>query len=141
MRYILAFILFLFTSNGYAQLGSSVITDTAVKKGRPIDSIRIWKNGVVYYADDISVVCVYDDLNTEAKFYYELHDDAGEMVTNGNVTITGQRYKNYSTLPNHADRAVVLVMQELKLAARAVKEARAATTSARTPTSTTIKNQ
>jgi uncharacterized membrane protein len=108
--------------------------DTTAPKGRPIDSIRIWKNGVVYFADDINVVCVYDDLNTEAKFYYELRDDAGEVVTNGNVTITGQRYKNYSTLPNHADRAVVLVMQELKLAARAQK---AATTSARTSTTTT----
>jgi uncharacterized membrane protein len=118
---------------------STFAQDTTVPKGRPIDSIRIWKNGVVYYADDINVVCVYDDLNTEAKFYYELRDDAGEVVTNGNVTITGTRYKNYSTLPNHADRAVVLVMQELKLAARAVKEARAATTSART--TSTIKNQ
>jgi uncharacterized membrane protein len=113
--------------------------DTTAPKGRPIDSIRIWKNGVVYYADDINVVCVYDDLNTEAKFYYELKDNAGEVVTNGNVNITGQRYKNYSTLANHADRAVVLVMQELKLAARAVKETRAATTSART--TSTIKNQ
>jgi hypothetical protein len=84
---------------------------------------------------------VYDDLNTEAKFYYELRDDAGEVVTNGNVTISGQRYKNYSTLPNHTDRAVVLVMQELKLAARAVKEARAATTSSRTSTLSTIKKQ
>ena len=113
--------------------------DTTAPKGRPIDSIRIWKNGVVYYADDINVVCVYDDLNTEAKFYYELKDNGGEMVTNGNVTITGQRYKNYSTLPNHADRAVVLVMQELKLQARAAK---AATTSSRTTLgSSTIKNQ
>jgi uncharacterized membrane protein len=110
--------------------------DTTAPKGRPIDSIRIWKNGVVYFADDINVVCVYDDLKTEAKFYYELRDDAGEVVTNGNVTITGQRYKNYSTLPNHADRAVILVMQELKLQARAAKTA---TTSART--TSTIKNQ
>jgi uncharacterized membrane protein len=113
--------------------------DTTAPKGRPIDSIRIWKNGVVYYADDINVVCVYDDLNTEAKFYYELKDNGGEVVTNGNVTITGQRYKNYSTLANHADRAVVLVMQELKLQARAVKAAKVATTSART--TSTIKNQ
>ena len=121
---------------------STFAQDTTAPKGRPIDSIRIWKNGVVYYADDINVVCVYDDLNTEAKFYYELHDDAGEMVTNGNVTITGQRYKNYSTMANHADRAVVLVMQELKLQARAVKDARAATTSSRTTLgSSTIKNQ
>lgn len=105
--------------------------DTTAPKGKPIDSIRIWKNGVLYYADDINVVCVYDDLNTQAKFYYELRDDAGEVVTNGNVTVTGQKYKNYSTLPNHADRAVVLVMQELKLAARAQ---RTATTSARTST-------
>ena len=108
--------------------------DTTAPKGRPIDSIRIWKNGVVYYADDINVVCVYDDLNTEAKFYYELKDNAGEVVTNGNVTITGTRYKNYSTLANHADRAVVLVMQELKLQART---ARAATTAARTATTST----
>jgi uncharacterized membrane protein len=120
----------------------SFAQDTTAQKGRPIDSIRIWKNGVVYYADDINVVCVYDDLKTEAKFYYELRDDAGEVVTNGNVTITGQRYKNYSTLANHTDRAVVLVMQELKLAARAVKAARAATTSSRTTLgSSTIKNQ
>jgi len=110
--------------------------DTTAPKGRPIDSIRIWKNGVVYYADDINVVCVYDDLNTEAKFYYELKDDAGEVVTNGNVTISGQKYKNYSTLANHADRAVVLVMQELKLAARAQ---RTATTSARTTSTSTSK--
>jgi hypothetical protein len=95
----------------------------------------------VYFADDINVVCVYDDLNTEAKFYYELKDNGGEVVTNGNVTIGGQRYKNYSTLPNHADRAVVLVMQELKLAARAVKEARAVTNAARTSTTSTIKKQ
>ncbi len=121
---------------------STFAQDTTAPKGRPIDSIRIWKNGVVYYADDINVVCVYDDLNTEAKFYYELKDNAGEVVTNGNVTISGQRYKNYSTLANHADRAVVLVMQELKLQARAVKEARAATTSSRTTLgSSTIKNQ
>jgi len=121
---------------------STFAQDTTAPKGRPIDSIRIWKNGVVYYADDINVVCVYDDLNTEAKFYYELKDNAGEVVTNGNVTITGTRYKNYSTLPNHTDRAVVLVMQELKLAARAVKAAKAVTNAARTTSTTsTIKNQ
>jgi len=136
MRYILIFILYLFVGSASAQMGSSVITDSVVKKGRPIDSVRIWKNGAVYYANDIDVVCVYDDLKSEAKFYYELHDDAGEVVSNGNVTIEGQRYKNYSTLPNHIDRAVVLVMQELKLAARAQ---RTATTAARATTSTTNK--
>jgi uncharacterized membrane protein len=130
MKKIISILLLSFIAFG------SFAQDTTAPKGRPIDSIRIWKNGVVYYADDINVVCVYDDLNTEAKFYYELKDNAGEVVTNGNVTIAGQRYKNYSTLANHADRAVVLVMQELKLQART---ARAATTSART--TSTIKNQ
>ena len=120
---------------------STFAQDTTAPKGRPIDSIRIWKNGVVYFADDINVVCVYDDLNTEAKFYYELKDNGGDVVTNGNVTITGQRYKNYSTLANHADRAVVLVMQELKLAARAVKAAKAVTNAARTTSTTTTKKQ
>jgi hypothetical protein len=138
MKKIISILLLSFIAfSSFAQLGNSVIFDTTASKGRPIDSIRIWKNGVVYYADDINVVCVYDDLNTEAKFYYELRDDAGEVVTNGNVTIGGQRYKNYSTLANHADRAVVLVMQELKLQARAVKAA----TAARTTTTSSIKNQ
>jgi hypothetical protein len=109
-------------------------TDSTKPNKRPIDKVKVWQNGVVYDADDIDVVCVWDDLATVARFYYTLSDSTGAVVTSGNVEITGQKYQNYSTLANHADRAVVLVMKELNVKQR---EQRAATQAARATTTTT----
>lgn len=102
--------------------------DSTRPNKRPIDKVKVWVNGVVYDADDIDVVCVWDDLATVARFYYTLSDSTGAVVTSGNVEITGQKYQNYSTLANHADRAVVMVMRELNVKQR---EQRAATQAAR----------
>lgn len=109
-------------------LNASAQTDSTKPNRRPIDNVKVWVNGVVYDADDIDVVCVWDDLATTARFYYTLSDSTGVVVTSGNVEITGQKYQNYSTLANHADRAVVLVMKELNVKQR---EQRAATQAAR----------
>lgn len=109
-------------------LASFAQTDSTKPNRRPIDNVKVWVNGVVYDADDIDVVCVWDDLATVARFYYTLSDSTGAVVTSGNVEITGQKYQNYSTLANHADRAVVLVMKELNVKQR---EQRAATQAAR----------
>jgi hypothetical protein len=103
-------------------------TDSTKPNRRPIDNVKVWVNGVVYDADDIDVVCVWDDLATVARFYYTLSDSTGAVVTSGNVEITGQKYQNYSTLANHADRAVVMVMRELNVKQR---EQRTATQAAR----------
>ena len=102
--------------------------DTTRPNKRPIDKVKVWVNGVTYDADDIDVVCVWDDLATTARFYYTLSDSTGAVVTSGNVELTGQKYKNYATLANHADRAVILVMRELNVRQR---EQRAATQAAR----------
>ena len=115
----LAFLIISFAS--FAQ------TDSTKPNRRPIDNVKVWVNGVVYDADDIDVVCVWDDLATVARFYYTLSDSTGAVVTSGNVEITGQKYQNYSTLANHADRAVILVMKELNVKQR---EQRAATQAA-----------
>ena len=109
-------------------LNASAQTDSTKPNKRPIDKVKVWQNGVVYDADDIDVVCVWDDLATTARFYYTLQDSTGAVVTSGNVELTGQKYQNYSTLANHADRAVVLVMRELNVRQR---EQRAATQAAR----------
>jgi hypothetical protein len=85
-------------------------------------------NGVVYDADDIDVVCVWDDLATTARFYYTLSDSTGAVVTSGNVELTGAKYLDYANKPNHDDRAVILVMRELNVKQR---EQRAATQAAR----------
>lgn len=108
--------------------------DSTRPNKRPIDKVKVWVNGVTYDADDIDVVCVWDDLATTARFYYTMSDSTGAVVTSGNVELTGQKYKNYATLANHADRAVVLVMRELnvkeraaRVAAQAARQAAAAT--------------
>ena len=116
-------------------LNASAQTDSVKTHKRPIDKVKVWQNGVVYDADDIDVVCVWDDLATTARFYYTLSDSTGAVVTSGNVEITGQKYQNYSTLANHADRAVVLVMKELNVKQR---EQRAATQAARAAASGTV---
>ena len=103
-------------------------TDSTKPNKRPIDKVKVWQNGVVYDADDIDVVCVWDDLATTARFYYTLSDSTGAVVTSGNVELTGAKYLDYANKPNHDDRAVVLVMRELNVKQR---EQRAATQAAR----------
>jgi hypothetical protein len=106
-------------------------TDSTKPNKRPIDKVKVWQNGVVYDADDIDVVCVWDDLATTARFYYTLSDSTGAVVTSGNVELTGAKYQDYANKPNHDDRAVVLVMRELNVRQR---EQRAATQAARATT-------
>lgn len=103
-------------------------TDSTKSHKRPIDKVKVWVNGVTYDADDIDVVCVWDDLETTARFYYTLSDSTGKVVTTGNVELTGAKYQDYANKPNHDDRAVVLVMRELNVKQR---EQRAATQAAR----------
>lgn len=109
-------------------LSASAQTDSTKSHKRPIDKVKVWVNGVTYDADDIDVVCVWDDLATTARFYYTLSDSTGKVVTTGNVELTGAKYQDYASKPNHDDRAVLLVMRELNVKQR---EQRAATQSAR----------
>lgn len=116
-------------------LNTSAQTDSTKSHKRPIDKVKVWQNGVVYDADDIDVVCVWDDLQTTARFYYTLSDSTGSVVTSGNVELTGQKYKDYASKPNHDDRAVVLVMRELNVRQR---EQRAATQAAKAAATATV---
>lgn len=104
-------------------LSASAQADSTKPNKRPIDKVKVWQNGVVYDADDIDVVCVWDDLATTARFYYTLSDSTGAVVTSGNVELTGDKYKDYSVKANHSDRAVLLVMRELNVKARAARVA------------------
>ena len=115
-------------------LNASAQTDSTKPNKRPIDKVKVWVNGVTYDADDIDVVCVWDDLETTARFYYTLSDSTGKVVTTGNVELRGAKYQDYASKPNHDDRAVVLVMRELNVKQR---EQRAATQAARATTTTT----
>lgn len=111
----LAFLVFSFSA--FAQ------KDSTKPNKRPIDKVKVWANGVVYDADDIDVVCVWDDLSTTARFYYTLQDSTGAVVSSGNVELTGDDYKDYSVKANHADRAVIMVMRKLNVKERATRAA------------------
>lgn len=104
-------------------LNASAQTDSTKTNKRPIDKVKVWQNGVVYDADDIDVVCVWDDLATTARFYYTLQDSTGAVVSSGNVELTGDDYKDYSVKANHADRAVIMVMRKLNVKERAARAA------------------
>lgn len=134
MRYILTLLIVAF--GFFASAQDSAVVKTSKK---PIDKVKVWQNGVVYDADDIDVVCVWDDLQSLARFYYTLSDSTGKVVTSGNVELTGAKYQDYAKKPNHDDRAVVLVMRELNVKQR---EQRVATQAARQTTATgTTTNQ
>ena len=110
--------------------------DSTRPNKRQIDKVKVWQNGVVYDADDIDVVCVWDDLATTARFYYTLSDSTGAVVTSGNVELTGAKYQDYASKPNHDDRAVILVMRELNVRAREQRAATQAAKAAATGTTT-----
>ena len=115
-------------------LSVSAQVDSTKSHKRPIDKVKVWVNGATYDADDINVVCVWDDLETTARFYYTMSDSVGTVVASGNIELTGAKYKDYTAKPNHDDRAVILVMRELNVNAR---QAKLATQAARAAAATT----
>jgi hypothetical protein len=131
MRIILAIVMLAFTFGAQAQ-------DSTKTSKKPIDKVKVWKDGKVYDADDIEVVCVYNDMESVARFYYRLEDSTGAVVSDGNVEIKGDDYKRLSTLNNWNDRAVVMVMQSLNVKA---KEQRAAIQAARQEAAATTPKQ
>lgn len=92
--------------------------DTTRPNKRPIDKVKVWVNGVNYDADNIDVVCVWEDYVNVVRWMYTLTDSTGAVVASGNVELTGDKYKDFASKPNHADRAVLLVMRELNLKQR-----------------------
>ena len=130
MKQLLTIILVAFSVSIYAQDSTKVST-----RKKPIERIKIWKDGKVYDADDIEIVCAFNDMESSATFYYKLEDSTGAIVSDGNVIIKGDDYLKLSTLNNWNDRATLMVMRYLNVSDKqrraAVQAARAAAT---TPT-------
>ena len=67
-----------------------------------IQPVQIWSNGQTLTANNIEAYSIYDNLETESKFYYQLQKD-NQSLCNGNISIVGQAYydwlsNNFSTL-------------------------------------------
>ena len=65
-----------------------------------ISPITIWKNGFTKTASVLDARIINDDLSTSCMFYYELkeastEEQAGQVLANGNVTLSGEDYDNW----------------------------------------------
>jgi hypothetical protein len=128
MKQLLTIILVSFSLGAFAQ------DSTKTTRKKPIERIKVWKDGKVYDADDIEIVCAFNDMESSATFYYKLEDSTGAIVSDGNVIICCDDYKRLSTLANWNDRAAAMVMRYLNVADR---ERRAAIQAARQAATTT----
>jgi hypothetical protein len=52
----------------------------------------IWQNGVEKEAIYLDAVSIQDNLETEAKFYYQLLDENYTTLITGNISIVGDDY-------------------------------------------------
>lgn len=107
--------------------GAMAQDSTVIKpKRNPVKEFKVWVNGRLLDADNLEVMCVEDDFETFANLKWTLKDSTGNAISQGYMQMKGEDYKLYLTRPNHGDRAVLFVMQELKLIRRQQAEANAA---------------
>lgn len=69
---------------------------------KTITPVSIWANGIAEQASIINAYVVSDNLATQATFYFAMFSEnsdksLGAQLQNGNITMTGQDYVNYST--------------------------------------------
>jgi hypothetical protein len=67
-----------------------------------IQPVQIWHNGTTTAANNLEAYSIYDNLESEAKFYYTIKQDFISLVS-GNVSIVGDTYiqwlaNDFSTL-------------------------------------------
>jgi len=67
-----------------------------------IQPVQIWTNGETLTANNLEAYSIYDNLETESKFYYQVQKD-NQSLTAGNISIVGDTYiqwltNNFSTL-------------------------------------------
>lgn len=65
-----------------------------------IQPIQIWNAGQTQTATQFSCNGVWDNFDTSATLYYTLLDAQGVQLSEGNQTIDGVEYKNWSVDPD-----------------------------------------
>jgi hypothetical protein len=67
-----------------------------------IQPVFIWNNGVEITATKLNANSIFDNLENESKFYYQLQNDTQNLIE-GNISISGDAYiqwlvNDFSTL-------------------------------------------
>jgi hypothetical protein len=64
---------------------------------KAIQPISSWSNGQQLQATQLSLTIINDNLSTSATLYYQLLDDNGVQIAEGNLTIDGQDYIDWGS--------------------------------------------
>ena len=60
---------------------------------KKIESIDIWQNGSIKTATHLYVQGTSVNLGESAAFYWQLRNDEGQQISQGNLGISGEEYK------------------------------------------------
>lgn len=80
-----------------------------------ITPISIWSNGTTATATQLINTLVYDNLDDQATFYWQLLDASNNKLQEGNVLMTGTDYVNWNTTTDINLAAYQFVAAELNL--------------------------
>ena len=78
---------------------------------KDIQPIQIWKNGVIKTASVLNATIINDNLSSSCTFYWQLKEVdsvvdeqtiAGEVLADGNVTMSGDDYDNWDGSNDYA---------------------------------------
>jgi hypothetical protein len=72
---------------------------------KQIQPILIWNNGQMVAATIFNLTSISDNLSTSATFLYQLFSIDNAPLNNGNLTMDGTDYVNYSTNTDSNDYA------------------------------------
>ena len=72
---------------------------------KQIQPVSIWYNGQMVQATLFDMLSISDNLSTTATFYYRLLSATNIQLADGNLTMTGADYTNYSSNSNSNDFA------------------------------------
>jgi hypothetical protein len=79
-----------------------------------IEPIQIWTNGETITANNLEAYSIYDNLETESKFYYQMQKDAQSLI-DGNVSIVGYDYDTWKANNFSAEWALTFICNQLNL--------------------------
>jgi len=64
---------------------------------KSIQPIQIWSNGISKEAIHLNAYVVNDNLKDSATFYYSLLTSINEIISDGNIQMTGSDYNGWLT--------------------------------------------
>jgi hypothetical protein len=79
-----------------------------------IQPVQIWTNGETITANNLEAYSIYDNLETESKFYYQVQKDT-QSLTNGNISIVGNDYELWMANNFSTEYALTYICNQLNL--------------------------